>query len=80
MLQEEKKEEDLYSISQIIELYPILSKHLITNAINSGDLEVTWIGNKRYFKLNDIDNYLKKQQEKIDNHIPKVIESWRNKS
>ena len=69
----------MYSINQVIQLYPLLSKHLITNAINSGELKVTWIGNKRYFKLNDIDDYLKQKQEKVVNSIPETIQSWRNK-
>lgn len=77
-IKEEKVEEELYSINQIIQLYPLLSKHLITNAINNGELQVTWIGNKRYFKLNDIDDYLKLKQEKVNNNIPSTIESWRN--
>lgn len=76
---EEKIEEELYSINQVIQLYPVLSKHLITNAINNSELKVTWIGNKRYFKLNDIEDYLKLKQEKVVNNIPKTIESWRNK-
>ena len=74
------KEEDLYSINQVIEIYPMLSKHILTNAINSGELKVTWIGNKRYFALTDIDNYLSRKQEKIMNDIPQKIESWRNDS
>lgn len=77
---EPKVEEELYSISQVIQLYPMLSKHILTNAINSGKLKVTWIGNKRYFNLNDIDDYLKLKQEKIVNNIPETIESWRNKT
>ena len=77
---EPKVEEELYSIGQVIQLYPMLSKHIITNAINSGKLNVTWIGNKRYFNLNDIDDYLKLKQEKIINNIPETIESWRNKT
>lgn len=77
---EPKVEEELYSIGQVIQLYPMLSKHIITNAINSGKLKVTWIGNKRYFNLNDIDDYLKLKQEKIINNIPETIESWRNKT
>lgn len=75
-----KKDEDLYSINQVIELYPLLSKHIITNAINNGELKVTWIGNKRYFSLNDIDNYLENKQEQVVNNVPEVINSWRNKS
>lgn len=77
-LEEEKKNDNLYSINQVINLYPLLSKHILTNAINNGELKVTWIGNKRYFNLNDIDNYLKQKEEKIVNDIPKNIESWRN--
>lgn len=79
IVKEEKVEEELYCINQVIQLYPVLSKHLITNAINNSELKVTWIGNKRYFKLNDIEDYLKLKQEKVVNDIPKKIESWRNK-
>lgn len=75
---ESNKEEDLYSITQIIELYPMLSKHILTNAINDGDLKVTWIGNKRHFYLKDVENYLRKREEKIINNIPETIETWRN--
>lgn len=77
---EPKVEEELYSIGQVIQLYPMLSKHILTNAINNDKLKVTWIGNKRYFNLNDIDDYLKLKQEKIINNIPETIESWRNKT
>jgi len=75
---EDKKNEDLYSINQIIEMYPLLSKHILTNAIHNSELKVTWIGNKRYFNLKDIDNYLKQKEEKVINNIPETIESWRN--
>lgn len=77
---EKTKEENLYSINQVIEIYPMLSKHILTNAINNGELKVTWIGNKRYFSLTDIDTYLSKKQEKVINDIPQKIESWRNGS
>lgn len=70
---------DLYSINQVIELYPILSKHIITNGINDGSLKVTWIGNKRYFKLEDIDIFIKNNQEKSNNAITSAIASWREK-
>lgn len=70
---------DLYSINQVIELYPILSKHIITNGINDGSLKVTWIGNKRYFKLEDIDVFIKNNQEKSNNAITSAIASWREK-
>lgn len=77
---EKTKEEDLYSINQIIDLYPMLSKHILTNAINNSELKVTWIGNKRYFNLSDIDDYLQKKQDKVVNDIPEKLESWRNKA
>lgn len=70
---------DLYSINQVIELYPILSKHIITNGINDGSLKVTWIGNKRYFKLEDIDVFIKNNQEKSNSAITSAIASWREK-
>lgn len=73
-----RQEDSLYSINQVIELYPILSKHIITNAINNNDLKVTWIGNKRYFNLKDIDDYLLNHQEKINNNVSNLIETWRN--
>lgn len=75
---EKTKEEDLYSINQVIDLYPMLSKHILTNAINNSELKVTWIGNKRYFNLSDIDDYLQKKQDKVVNDIPEKLESWRN--
>lgn len=60
-------------------MYPLLSKHIITNGINDGLLKVSWIGNKRYFKLDDIEEFIKNKQEKSSNIISKTIESWRNK-
>ena len=60
-------------------MYPLLSKHIITNGINDGLLKVSWIGNKRYFKLDDIEEFVKNKQEKSSNIISKTIESWRNK-
>lgn len=77
---EKTKDEELYSINQVIDLYPILSKHILTNAINNNELKVTWIGNKRYFNLNDIDNYLSKKQDKKVNDIPEKLASWRSKT
>lgn len=57
----------------------MLSKHILTNAINNGELKVTWIGNKRYFTLNDIDSYLSQKQETVVNNLPRQLENWRNK-
>lgn len=53
--------EQLYSIGEIIEIYPKLTKHILTKAINSGVLPVTWVGNERCFYLKDVDNYLANQ-------------------
>jgi len=77
--EEIKVNDELYSINQIIELYPLLSKHILTNAINNGELKVTWLGNKRYFNLNDINEYLKLKQETVHNTVPETLESWRNR-
>jgi len=77
--EEIKVNDELYSINQIIELYPLLSKHILTNAINNGELKVTWLGNKRYFNLNDINEYLKLKQETVHNSVPETLESWRNR-
>ena len=54
-------------------MYPLLSKHIITNGINDGLLKVSWIGNKRYFKLDDIEEFIKNKQEKSSNIISKTI-------
>lgn len=59
-------------------MYPLLSKHIITNAINNGDLKVTWVGNKRYFTLEDVDNYLNRKEENNKENISDTIKSWRN--
>lgn len=59
-------------------MYPLLSKHIITNGINDGILKVTWIGNKRYFTLDDIENFIKNKQDKSNNIISDTIASWRN--
>ena len=75
----DNKDNELYNINQIIELYPLLSKHIITNGINDGNLKVTWIGNKRYFKLEDIEEFIKTKQEKSNSMIPTTLANWRNK-
>ena len=63
----------LHSLSEIIALFPSLSKHIITNAINKGKLKVTWIGNRRFFCIDDIKNYLSGSEEKIV-----VNSNWRD--
>ena len=67
----------MLDINDILDIYPQLSKYIITNAISNGDLKVTWIGNKRYFKLIDIEHYLNNKQEKMES-IADTIKTWRN--
>ena len=63
--------EELYGINEICEIYPVMTKHKITKAINAGELPVTWVGNERCFYLKDIDNYLASCTSK------KNINTWR---
>lgn len=69
-VKESKKE--LYSINEIMEIYPKLSKYIITKAINEKMLPVTWIGNERHFYISDIDNFLQASTNKKNN-----ITTWR---
>lgn len=70
IVKESKKE--LYSINEIMEIYPKLSKYIITKAINEKLLPVTWIGNERHFYISDIDNFLQASTNKKNN-----ITTWR---
>ncbi len=49
-----------YTIAEIQEIYPQLSKHILSDAISKGLLPVTTIGNSRNFYLKDIEEYLQK--------------------
>lgn len=69
-VKESKKE--LYNINEIMEIYPKLSKYIITKAINEKLLPVTWIGNERHFYISDIDNFLQASTNKKNN-----ITTWR---
>ncbi len=69
-IKESKKE--LYSINEIMEIYPKLSKYIITKAINEKLLPVTWIGNERHFYISDVDNFLQASTNKKNN-----ITTWR---
>ena len=64
--------EELYGINDICKIYPKMTKHIITAAINTGELPVTWIGNERCFYLKDIENYLESKT------IRKDVTAWRN--
>lgn len=69
-VKESKKE--LYSINEIMAIYPKLSKYIITKAINEKLLPVTWIGNERHFYISDVDNFLQASTNKKNN-----ITTWR---
>ena len=69
-VKESKKE--LYNINEIMEIYPKLSKYIITKAINEKLLPVTWIGNESHFYISDIDNFLQASTNKKNN-----ITTWR---
>ena len=63
--------DQLYGISEIGEIYPKLTKHILTKAINDGLLPVTWVGNERCFYMSDIEKYLE------DNTQKKNLKAWR---
>lgn len=67
---------NLYSLSEVLKLFPKLSKYLITNAINCGKLKVTWIGSRRFFYLEDIKKYLDDLEYK-NKDISSEISDWR---
>ena len=69
---------NLLDINRVIKMYPVLSKHILTNAINDGSINVTWIGNKRYFKEEDIEEFIERKKEQSNNVISKTIANWRN--
>ena len=76
-IQNEKKETNpMYSINEVITIYPQLSKHIITKYISDGILPVTRIGNHRYFYKLDIENILKAKTEQIN--ITNKLNTWRN--
>ena len=58
--------EKLYSINEVMNIYPQLSKHILTNAINAGLLSVTKIGIHRHFYIKDIEEYLQSKTTKFD--------------
>jgi len=67
-----KQEVDqLYDINEIGEIYPKLSKHILTKAIKDGSLPVTWIGNERCFYMSDIQKFLETNTQRYD------IKAWR---
>ncbi len=67
-----KQEVDqLYGINEIGEIYPKLTKHILTKAIQDGSLPVTKVGNERCFYMSDIQKFLESNTQK------KNITAWR---
>lgn len=66
----------MYSISEVINIYPQLSKHLLTKYINEGLIPVSKIGNQRYFYKDDIENFLKSKIEIKNSNL--IMDSWRD--
>jgi len=74
--EETKNTEKMYSISEVITIYPQLSKHLLTKYVNEGLIPVSKIGNQRYFYKDDIENFLKSKSEIKNSNL--IMDSWRN--
>ncbi len=62
----EKEDKKLYTLNEIIELYPQLSTYLITKAINENKLKVIWIGNRRHFYKKDVESFINSDKKKIE--------------
>lgn len=64
----------MFGINEIIKIYPQLSKHILTNAINGGLLPVTWVGNQRCFYISDVEKYLRSKTLRHED----IINTWGN--
>lgn len=62
----EKEDTKLYTLNEIINLYPSLSTYLITKAINENKLKVIWIGNRRHFYKKNVESFINSDKKKID--------------
>lgn len=62
----EKEDTKLYTLNEIINMYPSLSTYLITKAINEGKLKVVWIGNRRHFYKKDIESFINSDKKEIE--------------
>ena len=69
------EKDELYSINDILKLYPKLSKYFLTKCIQEGKLPVTWIGHVRHFKIPDIEKLLEGKVYTDD--TAKQLERWR---
>lgn len=62
----EKEDTKLYTLNEIINMYPSLSTYLITKAINENKLKVIWIGNRRHFYKKDVESFINSDKKKIE--------------
>lgn len=62
----EKEDTKLYTLNEIINMYPSLSTYLITKAINEDKLKVVWIGNRRHFYKKDVESFINSDKKKIE--------------
>jgi len=67
--------EKLYPITQITNMFPHLTKHVLTNGISEGILQVFWVGNHRHFYLKDIHKF---QEHLGQKRNVKPKSNWRN--
>lgn len=62
----EKEDTKLYTLNEIVNMYPSLSTYLITKAINENKLKVIWIGNRRHFYKKDVESFINSDKKKIE--------------
>lgn len=62
----EKEDTKLYTLDEIINMYPSLSTYLITKAINEDKLKVIWIGNRRHFYKKNVESFINSDKKKIE--------------
>lgn len=63
----EEENKKLYTLNEILIMYPSLSTYLITKAINENKLKVVWIGNRRHFYKKDVEKFLNPDKKRETN-------------
>ncbi len=59
---EDNSSDNIYSINQLIENYPIFTRYNINKAIIEKGLPYFCLGSKKYFKQSEIEKWMEKQQ------------------
>lgn len=57
------EDDRLYKHKEILEMYPVLTTYSINKAVKEKKLTYTQIGNARYFKKKDIENYFEENRK-----------------